>query len=116
MSMAELAPPPSIPYRQPDGRSRPPRRRKARHGNPSLVWRRVIDNIDALVLKTGANPEISSVISRMVLFGHLTPMEGQAARKYGEITGSYERYFASPDIIGVAESPTWVGGFGGEDQ
>ena len=69
-------------------RSKTPKQRNAR-----IAWKRIKDNIDDLVLKTGASPELGSVISRWVLFGHLTRAEGYAARLYGEIVGSYDRYF-----------------------
>lgn len=68
-------------------RSKTPKQRNAR-----IAWKRIKDNIDDLVLKTGANPELGSVISRWVLFGHLDRKEGYAARMYGEIVGAYDRF------------------------
>lgn len=68
-------------------RSKTPKQRNAR-----VAWKRIKDNADDLVLRAGYNPEIASVVSRWVLFGHLTRAEGYAARLYGEVVGAYDRF------------------------
>lgn len=68
-------------------------RRKPRRKGENVIWRRIKDNIDDLVIKTGTNPAIASVVSRLVLFGHLTVEEGEVARFYGERMRRYARFF-----------------------
>lgn len=70
--------------------------RKTRKAGENVIWRRIKDNIDDLVLRTGANPEIASVMSRLVLFGHLTKEEGAVARYYAEVISRHSRYCSSP--------------------
>lgn len=88
-------------------RSKTPKQRNAR-----IAWKRIKDNIDDLVLKTGANPELGSVISRWVLFGHLNRAEAYAARMYGEIIGSYDRLYADTGKR-TAKSPSYQRGTAG---
>lgn len=88
-------------------RSKTPKQRNARTG-----WKRIQHNIDDLVAKTAANPELGSVISRWVLFGHLTRGEGMAARLYGEIVGEFERFFMD-GVKRNAQSPSYQRGTAG---
>ncbi|MDQ5914640.1 MAG: hypothetical protein QG584_522 [Pseudomonadota bacterium] len=87
-------------------RSKTPKQRNAR-----IAWKRIKDNIDDLVLETGANPELGSVISRWVLFGHLTRAEGYAARLYGEVVGAYHRFHI--EGRSGAKSPSYERGTAG---
>ena len=87
-------------------RSKTPQQRNAR-----VAWKRIKDNIDDLVLKVGQNPELGSVISRWVLFGHLSRAEGYAARLYAEIVGQYERFFVEGSRL--ARSPSYERGTAG---
>ena len=89
------------------GRSKTPKQRNAR-----VAWKRIKDNIDDLVAKTGANPELGSVISRWVLFGHITRSEAYAARLYGEIIGTYDRLYADTGKR-TAKSPSYQRGTAG---
>lgn len=88
-------------------RSKTPKQRNAR-----VAWKRIKDNIDDLVAKTGANPELGSVISRWVLFGHITRSEAYAARLYGEIVGTYDRLYADTGKRS-AKSPSYQRGTAG---
>ncbi len=90
--------------------------RRPRHPGANIVWRRIRDNFDDLVVRTGANPEIGSTITRLVLFGHLTKGEGQAARMYGEIVGRFDRFHGS-GAPRTAPSPSYQrGSRGSEDE
>lgn len=88
-------------------RSKTPKQRNAR-----VAWKRIKENIDDLVAKTGANPELGSVISRWVLFGHITRSEAYAARLYGEIVGTYDRLYADTGKRS-AKSPSYQRGTAG---
>lgn len=88
-------------------RSKTPKQRNAR-----VAWKRIKENIDDLVAKTGANPELGSVISRWVLFGHLTRSEAYAARLYGEIVGSHDQFFVD-NAKRTAKSPSYQRGTAG---
>lgn len=88
-------------------RSKTPKQRNARVG-----WKRIKDNIDDLVAKTGANPELASVISRWCYFGHITHGEAMAARLYGETVGAYERFFME-GVKRNAQSPSYQRGTAG---
>lgn len=90
-------------------RSKTPKQRNAR-----VAWKRIKDNIDDLVAKTGANPELGSVISRWVLFGHISRAEGYAGRLYGEIVGAYDRFFVE-GRLGV-KSPSYERGTSGAED
>lgn len=85
--------------------------RKRRNGtNPNIAWRRIRDNFDELVARSGANPEMGSVLSRWVLFKHLTKAEGQSGRVYAEIVGSYDRFIGASR---ESKSPSYQRGTGG---
>lgn len=88
-------------------RSKTPKQRNAR-----VAWKRIKDNIDDLVLHTGANPELGSVISRLVLFGHISRAEGYAARLYGEIMGAHDKFFVDHGKR-TAKSPSYQRGTAG---
>jgi hypothetical protein len=91
-------------------------RDRQRRGAVGLKWRRVKDNIDVLVDRAGANPEMGSEISRAVLFETLTRGEGMAARRYGEIVGAYERFWNVDQMKRSAASPSYMRGARGEDN
>jgi hypothetical protein len=67
-------------------------RKNRGHPGANVIWRRLNDNIDELVIRTGTNPALVSVVSRLVLFGHLTREEGEIARYYGEIIKRFRRF------------------------
>lgn len=67
------------------------RRRRPRKKGENVIWRRIKDNIDDLVVRVGTNPEIASVVSRLVLYGHLTKEEGAVATFYTDKMNRYAR-------------------------
>ena len=67
------------------------RTRRPRRRGENVIWRRIRDHIDDLVSHVGTNPEIASVISRLVLYGHLTKEEGAVATFYADKMNRYAR-------------------------
>lgn len=56
------------------------------------IWRTIQNHGDDLVRLGLIGKESQTVISRMVLMQHLTPLEGQAARRYSFIIARFEKF------------------------
>lgn len=88
-------------------------RNRNKNQRANVQWRRLKDNFDELVAKAGANPEIGSVVTRWVLYGHLSKPEGLAGRLVGEIIGRYERYWNAHGLTRTSRSQSYERGTGG---
>lgn len=90
-------------------------RRNTTRRNPqaNIQWRRLKDNFDEVVARTTKSPEMGSVITRWVLFGHLTKGQGYAARLVGEIVGRHERMWNAHNLPRTSGSPSFQRGTAG---
>lgn len=91
-------------------------RTRPRKGRPgaNVHWKRIINGGDDLQKALKASPELQSVITRHVLYGHMTPLEGQAAKRLAYIVARFERHFVEQSR--TARSPSYERAFRGEDQ
>lgn len=87
---------------------------KRQRGGENVKWHRIKWMIDNATEQAAVNPEMGSVISRYVMFGHLTQPEGIAARMYAEISGRHARYFTESAVS--VPSPSFQRGFGADDE
>jgi hypothetical protein len=67
-------------------------RKAARRGSANVLWKRVTAAYDEDVRNFAKNPALVSPITRWVLFEHLTPTQGMAARRYADIMGEFGRF------------------------
>jgi len=82
-------------------------RAKNRRGGENVRWKRLTasideamaearrlppDKIDQAIALMAANSRLTSPVSRLVYFKHLTVAQGMAARRYATIVRTFERY------------------------
>lgn len=66
--------------------------RMKRRGGHNIIWKRITAAYDEHLRAMGANPAMAAPVTRWVLYGHLTPAQGMAARRYADIVHKFERY------------------------
>jgi hypothetical protein len=76
-------------------------RRRSKRDAANILWKRVTASYDEDVARFAKNPALVSPITRWVLFGHITSLQGMGARRYGDIVRDFERYTMPP----MARSP-----------
>lgn len=67
-------------------------RRRGKRENANILWRRVTASYDEEVRNFAKNPALVSPITRWVLFQHLSPTQGMAARRYADIIREFRRF------------------------
>lgn len=89
-----------------------PRQRQRKGEN--VEYKR-LQSLDAEVLKAkGISREVVSVIGRWLVFGHLTPFESEAARRYAYIMARFDKYFTEGRR--TAKSPSYERAFGNDQE
>lgn len=88
--------------------------RAKRRGGENVQWQRIRSNADDLhkVLRIGK--EISSSITRLVLFKHLTETQGAAAMRYAYIVARFEKYCV--ETRRNVRSPSYERAFGTDQE
>jgi hypothetical protein len=77
--------------KQASGSKRMKNSRRRDHAN--ILWKRVTASYDEDVRNFAKNPALVSPITRWAMFGHLTPTQAMAARRYADIMLEFRRYF-----------------------
>jgi len=67
-------------------------KRRGRRDAANILWRRVTASYDEDVRAFAKNPALASPVTRWVLFGHLTPTQGMAGRRYADIMRNFSRF------------------------
>jgi hypothetical protein len=91
-----------------------PRHRERRPG-ANVEWKRIkrLSMEGAVLEAVGISREAASVIGRWMLFGHISPLQAEAARRYAYIMARFDRYHTEGRR--TARSPSYERAFG-EDQ
>lgn len=92
--------------------AKPPRERKSRGGR--VVWKRLQDHGDELFRLGLITKETRSAITRFVLFKHLTPLEGEAAKRYAYVIARFEKYCTEGKR--TTKSPSYQKAFGADQE
>jgi hypothetical protein len=105
-------------------------RAKNKRGGENVRWKRLTasfdaalhelgrmapNNIDAAVVLMAGNQRLTSPITRLVFFKHLTITQGMAARRYASIVGTFERYHIVK-ALRTARAQNYQPGSSGDDQ
>lgn len=64
-----------------------------RRDQANVLWKRVTAAYDEDVRNFAKNPALVAPVTRWVMFGHLTPTQGMAGRRYADIMRDFRRYF-----------------------
>lgn len=83
-------------------------------GGENVHWKRIVAGGDELNKALRVSGELQSTITRLVLFKHLSPIEGEAAKRYAYIMARHDRYFVQG--ARASRSQSYERAFGGEDQ
>lgn len=82
-------------------------RARMKRGGENVRWKRLTAMLDQAMTEAAklpphrideavrimtANTKLTSAISRLVFFKHLTPLQGMAARRYADVMGKFERF------------------------
>lgn len=78
------------------------------------IWKDLADHGDDMVRLGQITKETRSVITRFVLFGHLTQIEGEAAKRYAYIVARFEKYCIPTKRD--AKSPSYEKAFGSDQE
>lgn len=90
-----------------------PRAKKPR-GGENVLWKR-IKSLDASVLDANRiGRDAASVIGRLLLFKHITPLQAEAARRYAYIMARFEKY--STEGSRSARSPAFERAYGKDQE
>ena len=92
---------------------RPERKRR---GSANVEWHRIkrLSMEGAVLEAVGISREAASVIGRWLLFGHLTPLQAEAARRYAYIMARFDKYFTEGRR--TAKSPSYERAFGADQE
>lgn len=90
-----------------------PRAKKPR-GGETVLWQR-IKSLDASMLDAAKiSRETVSVIGRLLLFKHITPLQAEAGRRYAYIMARFEKY--STEGRRTARSPSFERAYGSDQE
>jgi hypothetical protein len=90
-------------------------RMKKKRGAENVIWRRAMDAQDYDFKKHLADQRMGIAITRWVLYGHLTPAQGMAGRRYADIMRKFDRFHTDTKSR-TARAQNYAQGSGGEDQ
>lgn len=92
-----------------------PETRKGRPG-ANVEWKRIkrLSMEGAVLDAVGISREAASVIGRWLLFGHLKPLQAEAARRYAYIMARFDRYHTEGRR--TAKSPAYERAFGSDQE
>ena len=79
-------------------------------------WKRIkrLSMEGAVLEAVGISREAASVIGRWFLYGHLTPLQAEAARRYAYIMARFDKYFTEGRR--TAKSPSYERAFGTDQE